>query len=374
MNHVCFLSSSFTREDPRIFQREALSLVEAGYKVTCLVSDNCPDEVITGISVISTGYRPTGRLHRMFFTKGLIFKKAMFANADVYQVSEPELISVGLKLKRYGKKVVFDMREDYVQLIKEKDYIPYLFRPIISKLLQFFMQYSLPRFDAVFAVDPHLVNIVKQTFKIKYVHLVTNYPVTGNPVKFSLEEYKQRGNLLFYSGSVYRISRQEVLFKALDKVKNLNYLIAGKIDDSYRTELEMLSYWPNVLFIDGSDYKRVKSLHFTATIGNSLRDFSNSGFPNGSLGVIKIYEYMEAGIPVICSNVALWKEMIQKYNCGICVEPNNANEIEGALRFLTENKEEAYQMGQNGIKAVFEEYNWATQAKTYLNVIKCLLN
>ena len=81
---------------------------------------------------------------------------------------------------------------------------------------------------------------------------------------------------------------------------------------------------------------------------------------------------MEAALPVICTKVTLWEEIIEKYQCGICVDPDDVDEIEKALKFLVENKEIAYQMGQNARRAVIEEFNWGNQAALYMKVLERL--
>ena len=68
----------------------------------------------------------------------------------------------------------------------------------------------------------------------------------------------------------------------------------------------------------------------------------------------------------------MYREMVAKYHCGICVNPNNVEQIRDAIRFLIENKEEAYQMGQNGRRAVIEEYNWEKQADVYVKILNRL--
>lgn len=371
--HFCFISSCFSREDPRIFKREAKSLVKEGYSVSYLISDIKKSTNIDNIDIISTGYKPQNRFKRFFFNKSKLFNNALKINADIYQISEPELIPLALKLKKFKKKIVFDMREDYIISLNNKQYIPYILRPIFSKFLNNYFHYSLPKFDIIFTVDPNLMDKIQSAYKLRKVFLVTNYPVISSKGSFTFEEYMKRDNLLLYSGSVYRISRQEVLFRALEKFQNLSYLIAGFFWDNYQDDLEKTPYWKSVKYIEGNDFQKVSDFHYEATIGNALRDFSNTGYPNGSLGIIKIYEYMEAGIPIICSDVKIWKEMVSQYNCGICVDPNNSKEIENALYFLINNKVEAYKMGQNGRHAVLEIFNWNTQAIVYIKEINNLL-
>jgi glycosyltransferase involved in cell wall biosynthesis len=81
---------------------------------------------------------------------------------------------------------------------------------------------------------------------------------------------------------------------------------------------------------------------------------------------------MEAGLPIICSDVPIYRMIIEEYNCGILVNPNDEKQIANAIRFLIDNKKEAYNMGKNGRKAVIEKYSWEIQSELYLNQINKL--
>jgi glycosyltransferase involved in cell wall biosynthesis len=367
--NICFLSSGQSRRDGRTFWRMCVSLVSAGYDVTYVVCDREPDDIEHGVRQISSGFSTSNRIRRMLCSRKYLYHKALEVNADIYQIGEPELIPLGLKLKRIGKKIIFDMREDFPHLIFEKDYIPKVLRKTISLMLGNYMNKGLKKFDAIFSVTPDIVEYIKIKWGCNEVHMVTNYPFADKDFKLSFDEYDKRGNVLCYVGNAYRISRQEVTFKALENIFNIKYIIAGNIEKGYKSELVLLPYWEKVDFIDGIKKEELEKLYRRISIGNSLRDFTDTGNPKGSLGVIKIFEYMERALPIICTNVELWKDIVNKYKCGICVNPNNPDEIRNAILYLTEHKKEAYQMGQNGRRAVLEEYNWENQANQYINVI-----
>ena len=77
---------------------------------------------------------------------------------------------------------------------------------------------------------------------------------------------------------------------------------------------------------------------------------------------------MQIGLPVICTDFLLWEKLIiDKYDCGISVSPNNLDEIVKAMKFLIENKSEAKRMGENGRFAVLNEFNWEKGVEEYLN-------
>ncbi len=373
-NTICYLGSSFTRKDSRIVYRQAISMHNAGYDVFYVLSDELENFEKFGINFISTGRKFKNRLFRMLFNKNDLYKIAKNIDADVYQISEPELIRLGLKIKkRLNKKIIFDMREDYPELILKKTYIPQIIRPIISKYITFLMRQSLKKYDMQISVTPNLVEFLKVQCKCKNTIMVTNYPILSDKKNMSYEEYLQRNNSLLYIGTIYRISRQELLLNLLGEMKDIEYVIAGRFYGKYRNELEMHKNWHKVKFIDGFKRENMNNIMSMATIGNSLRDFSQTGTKEGSLGVLKLFEYMEAGLPVICSDVPLWREIIDKYKCGICVDPNDEKKIGIAVKYLMDNKSEAYNMGQNGRRAVLEKYNWSTQFKIYNNKISKII-
>ncbi len=87
----------------------------------------------------------------------------------------------------------------------------------------------------------------------------------------------------------------------------------------------------------------------------------------------KLFEYMAAGLPVIASNFPLWKEIVEKNNCGICVNPLKVQEIAEAINWVLQNPADAAEMGRNGRKAVLEKYNWETESKKLIKFYEEIL-
>lgn len=83
---------------------------------------------------------------------------------------------------------------------------------------------------------------------------------------------------------------------------------------------------------------------------------------------IKLFEYMEAGIPVVVSDFPIWREIVCDAECGFCVNEENPEEICDKINYLLEHPDEAEQMGKNGRKAVLEKYNWDAEEKKLLQI------
>lgn len=339
-----------------------------------LANDNAKDEVKEYVKIVSTGIDNSNRFKRMFLSRRKLSVMAIGIDADIYQIHDPELLPLGLRLLMRGKYVVYDSHEDFPNQILEKDWIPGLFRKLLSRLVRAYFKRNLKKFSAILAVTPHIVKSL--SIASDKVYLVTNYPLIENDFhEFSSDEYSKRESKLCYSGTVYRTSLQENLLEALSDLKSVCYLIVGTIDENYLNELNKHKAWDRVEFLKRVPREELIGIYQETTVGIGIFDYSpNLGYKKGSLGINKNFEYMHAALPIISTDFEIWKEIIDKYKCGIYVNPHNVDEIRNAISFMSSNKEDAYRMGQNGRRAVMEEYNWQTQEKVYLGVIRNVLS
>jgi glycosyltransferase involved in cell wall biosynthesis len=346
-----------------MFERQGTSLVADGVDVHMIVGDTLPDEIKNGIHIHSLNWAPKSRLQRLCYHREMC-RKALEIDADIYQISEPNLLKVGVFLHKHGKKVIFNMREDYVRFTLDKSYIPAFMRHAISRFVSHYLKRILPKYDTIIVVTDHLLPVAKSS-NAKNAVVVSNFPIINKDFSLSEQQYLNRDDVLCYIGTVYDTSYQEQIFEALEQLPDVKYHIAGVLCDASITKLP---YWERVQFSGRFKKSSLPDIFAKATMSNVIRNHCNIA-PNGSYGVIKIFESMEAALPIICTDVKINREIIEKYHCGICVDPNDVSAIKNAIEYLVSNKEEAYQMGQNGRMAVLKEYNWDNQYKIYKKTI-----
>ena len=128
MTQICHVISGYYRTDARVFQRQCKSLKNNGFEVSVLTNDGEPKEIIDGIPIYSCKKFYNSRIKILLFSTKQFYEKAIIIDADIYQLHSPELLPLGKKLKRLGKKVVYDAHEHMPMHILEKDWIPKPFR------------------------------------------------------------------------------------------------------------------------------------------------------------------------------------------------------------------------------------------------------
>ncbi|MBE6084386.1 MAG: glycosyltransferase family 4 protein [Selenomonas ruminantium] len=221
LKKICHLTSAHTQEDIRIFHKECVSLADAGYEVYQISCGNTYDK--KGVHLIGIGVKPVGRLARMRKTAMLVYQAALKVDADVYHIHDPELLPYGLKLKRLGKKVIFDSHEDIPAQIMDKEYIAKPLRKIVSAGYKVYESYVIKHLDAVVAATPHIAE--KFQNRCRKVVTVNNYPRLDD-IQFHETPFTEREPIICYAGGISEIRGEKIMTEAMQNV-NGTLILAG---------------------------------------------------------------------------------------------------------------------------------------------------
>lgn len=360
MIKVCHVTSVHPKEDIRIYKKECISLKNAGYDVYLVQQGESYEK--DGIHILGFGEVADSRIKRMLHTSANAYNKALEADADIYHLHDPELLPYGLKLKKLGKKVIFDSHEDVPADILEKYWIPAPLRRAISKLYGRYEARSFKKLDGVLGVTPTLCDRLQKSSK--HSAMVTNYPIVEEDLP--TPDFANRS--IAFTGLISQIWSIDKLLEAIEPIEDVTVELRSRtIEEPYGSQLRSQPGWEKVNFPGAVPHRQVLDLLSHCSCGVALlQKCPNSAWEIGTLGNTKIFEYMMMGIPVVCTNFVLWKEIIDKWGCGICVDPENPREIEAAVRRILDHPEEARRMGEAGRKAVLNEFNWQEEEKKLL--------
>jgi len=367
-NRVCHITSAHDRYDIRIFHKECKSLAKYGFDVTLLVNDDGEDEFVDDIKIISTHFNPKNRYERMIISQKRIKEIATEIDADIYHFHDPELLALASYLKRRGKKVIFDFHEDVSQQILFKTWIPRNLRKIVSCLYKLYESRKAKKFDALITVTPKFVE------KFKKINpnttMVTNYPVLS---EYEENSERRKSKSICFAGSISSQWNHINIINAIEQIDDISYILAGNGSKEYLSALENLVGWEKVNYYGKIPHEEVKEIYSKSIAGMALLSYDTQVGDEGTLGNTKIFEFMEAGLPIICSNNRLWKEIVDKYQCGIVVAPNDIQGITNAITKLITHPTLAMRMGKNGRKITEEIFNWRLQFKNLYELYLKLL-
>jgi glycosyltransferase involved in cell wall biosynthesis len=362
MKKICHITSVHPSNDIRIFVKECSSLAAAGFDVTLVVA-NAKTEEANGVKIVGVESVTGSRATRMLKTVKKVYKAALKVDADIYHFHDPELLRIALKLKKRGKKVIYDAHEDVPKQIMGKGWIPKPFRKIVSGTFRRYENRIARKLDYIFTATPAIRD---RFIKINSNSIdINNYPILGELA--SGENKSENSTEICYIGGITSIRGLMQLVQALEQTgENVSLNLAGILSsESFKEELEALSGWQKVNHLGMVDRPTVAKIMARSVCGivTFLRMPNHvDAQPN------KMFEYMSAGLPVIGSDFPLWKEVIEKNNCGICVNPEDPKQIAEAINYIIEHPLEAQKMGANGVEAVNTKYNWDAEKKKLIEI------
>ena len=355
--------------DTRIFQKECRTLVQEGYQVI-LIAPHAHREVVDGVEIFPLPRFPN-RLVRMGWGIWMAGWIAYRLRADLYHFHDPELLPVGLLLRRITPaRVVYDVHENHPQKFLAREWIPRPLRKEAAWLVERLEKSASARLDGFVAAADH----ISRRFPPQKTRVVRNYPPLSVLEWVSEERRPYEGNYtLIYTGGwtdhrgIYQIV-QALGYVGTPQVQLT--LLGSRIHPHIEEAARRLPGYARVKYVGRVPYREMFRYLNEAAVGlvcnQPLYDYQRAQ-PN------KLFEYMAAGLPVIASNFDTWREIVEGNRCGVTVDPTSPCRIAIAIDDLLARPEDRRMMGRNGRRAIRTQYNWERESRALLDLYKEVL-
>jgi glycosyltransferase involved in cell wall biosynthesis len=348
--------------DTRIFQKEALSLVSAGFLVRIIIphTENVDRD---GVQIVAVRL-PRKGWEQLIWCPWLIFLKALRESRhSIFHVHDSELLVIALWLRLLGRNVVYDAHEDTPLQIAYQHWIPqWLRKPyawfylVLEKLAGWF-------FNTIIVAEP----VIAKYYPERKTVLVRNFAKVETFKRLAVEKpYAARSNKMVYVGL---LSKPRGLIEMLEgaslaqQVVSFTFLLGGKFAPAQLKETVLSAY--AIDYMGWVEYNKLGEVLCDAKIGIIVPHPNpryTTNYP------VKLFEYMAAGLPVIASKEGETSAFVREAGCGILVDPLNTEEIAKAIIWLLQHTAEAMAMGARGQRLVFEKYNWKNEEERLLSV------
>jgi len=364
---ICHLTSVHRATDTRIFYKECRSLASL-YDVS-LITPAGKDSEIDGVKIIALR-RPKTRLERFIITDTVLLIKAAKLNAALYHFHDPELIIAALVLRLLGKKIIYDVHEMVVADFDEKKWLP--FKSAMKAIYHFFENLALRYFNLVLADEAYAE--IYNSRKPGYTVIQNFVPLRELKVN---EPYHVESNAIAFVGMLSARRGLPYILEALAilKQKNIRIILRciGEVNEDVKEILKNSSSWNEIK--EQVDFKGY--IPFPQSILD-VRDCMAGvalleDLPNNQKSFsTKMFEYMAVGLPVICSDFQVFKDIIEKYDCGVAASPENPESIAAAIESLFFDKARATQMSVKAKSAAIN-FDWKTEEEKLLEFYNRIL-
>lgn len=296
---------------------------------------------------------------RLFFF--LLFHKADFLLSNDLDTLLPNyLIS---KIKRIP--ILYDSHEYFTETpeLVNRKFVQSVWKKIEASIL--------PHLKEMITVNESIANLFGEKYHIQ-VHVIRNIPMRADlPSKEGREtlHLPLDKHLLVLQGSGINVHRgAEELVEAMFFLDDYLLMIIGGGDVlpilKQKVQQQNLQ---NVLFLPRMPYSEMMDYTRCAELGFSLDKDTNLNYrfslPN------KLFDYIQANVPVIASHLPEIEKVIKKYDIGDFIEDHQPEHIASAVRNALNNRER-YQNWKRNLSHAAEELCWEKESLHLLEIYK----
>ncbi len=325
--------------------------------------------------ILNTREYKARRMH-LFFEKGPLFYAEynirlyfylLFHSADILFSNDLDTLLPNFiihKIKRIP--IIFDSHEYFTET-------PELInRPAVKKVWKSIERFILPKLPEMITVNSSIAQLFESEYGIK-VSVIRNIPI-NNEITVNLTKKElglpENQKLILIQGSGLNVDRGlEELCEAMAFVEQAKLIIIGDGDviPLIKQKANNLRLNDRIIFIPKQTFQYLQQYTKHADLGLSIDKDTNLNYhfslPN------KIFDYIHAGVPILCSPLVEVKKIVAKYKVGECIENHHPKHIAERINSILRDETKLKQYKGNTVLAT-EELNWENEKLCLINILQ----
>jgi glycosyltransferase involved in cell wall biosynthesis len=260
------------------------------------------------------------------------------------------------KLK--GIKMIYDSHEYFTETPELVN------RPRVQRVWKKIESFVVPKLKEMITVCDSIAELFEQEYGVK-CHVVRNIPPKaalppkGDKRALNLPEDK---HLLILQGSGINIQRgAEELVEAMQYLDDCFLMIIGGGDvlPILKQMVANLHIESRVRFLPRMPYQQMMAYTQLAELGFVLDKDTNLNYrfclPN------KLFDFIQAGVPIVSSNLVEVGKIIKQYNIGLFIPDHNPKSIAATIRKGLDDTSQRI-VWQQGLSRAAEELCWEKES------------
>jgi len=288
-----------------------------------------------------------------------LFLFLMFTKADVFLSNDLDTLLanfIASKLRR--KKIVYDSHELFTE-------VPELVkRPKIQKIWLKIEQFILPKLNYSYTVCDSVAEYYNKKYNLD-MKVVRNVPICS---EYQKTERVEERRVIIYQGAVNLARGLEEIIAAMKFLDDFVLWIIGSGDiiGELKNIVEKNNLEERVVFWGRIKFEKLWKYTIQADLGLSIE--KNVGLNYFYALPNKIFDYIQAEVPVLCSNFPEMSNIVKKYDIGSVLKSREPQFIAKQIKELFADKKQ-YNSWKNNLKKAKKELCWQNEQKVLLKLI-----
>ncbi|MDR2836893.1 MAG: glycosyltransferase [Bacteroidales bacterium] len=295
----------------------------------------------------------------LLFNKGILFYLSLnirffffllFTKTDVLLSNDLDTLlcnTLVAGIKR--KKLYYDSHELFTE-------VPELENRLVKKKIWLFIEKICIRKTKIsYTVCQPIADFYNQKYVLN-MNIIRNLPKK----KAELISFENRENFLIYQGVLNKERGIELLIEAMKYIPDYKLIIAGKgdLEKEFKDLSLSLNLIEKIIFTGNISIEKLHEYTSKAKLGFSIEQGKSLNYkyalPN------KIFDYIQADVPVICANFPEMKKIVNTYNVGEIFYGNSAKELAELINNLLDNENKLKEYSEN-CKKTKAVLNWENE-------------
>lgn len=328
----------------------ALSLQKMGFKpvlIGRLLPESHPVERDYETHRMKLAFRKGGKFYFTFNLR--LFFYLLKLKPDVFVANDLDTLPANFLASKIRRKpLIYDSHEYFTE-------VPELIgRPVVRSIWTSLEKFLVPKVNAAYTVCTSIADIYRNLYGVDF-KVVRNLPVVSKAEKTEhLEETPGQPKVILYQGALNLGRGIESAIRAMHYLDDAVLWLSG--DGDLTSELKQLvaelNLGEKVKFLGRIPLHQLNEITRQADLGISLEEDLGLNYrytlPN------KLFDYIQAGVPVLVSNLPEMRRIVEDYQIGAIAENHQRKDLAESFKSALFDQEKRTIWKQNLPKAASE--------------------
>ena len=347
----------------------AISLHNMGFEpllVGRIIPDSQPIERIYRTHRMKLTFRK-GPLFYLEYNLRLFFY-LMFKKVDVLVANDLDTLPANYLASLIKRKpLVYDSHEYFTE-------VPELLgRPMVRSIWTWLEKLLVPRVDSAYTVCGSIADVYRDLYKIDF-KVVRNLPVCTElgTIPTEVADKGDAPKIILYQGALNLGRGIEAVIRAMHYIDGAELWLAG--DGDLTVQLKQLvgelELEQKVKFLGRLPINKLSEITRQASLGISLEEDLGLNYrfawPN------KLFDYIQAGVPVLVSNLPEMRQIVEHYQIGAIAETHQRKDLAETIKSALFDMEKNIVWKKN-LQLAAKELCWENEEEILRGIFKPFL-